>query len=201
MIKIIQCRSGGMVDAADSKSARVHALWGFDSPLRHQFSPPTTPPFSKTFTPRASRKGHSPGPPPGRSVAFPPGFSSKFPLRALGLPALFRDQARRAPTRGAPTVQGDGAASFRDISPQVRAVDQLRALCFASISCGAEGIPGHQSGAVASLGRKSSFTSLRCRGSSVKVWAMSAHTVAPDRSTSPLSIRALMSRERVLSVL
>ena len=24
-----------MVDAADSKSAGVHALWGFESPLRH----------------------------------------------------------------------------------------------------------------------------------------------------------------------
>ena len=47
MIKIIQCRSGGMVDAADSKSARVHALWGFDSPLRHQFSPPRPLRFQK----------------------------------------------------------------------------------------------------------------------------------------------------------
>jgi hypothetical protein len=25
-----------MVDAADSKSARVHPLWEFESPLRHQ---------------------------------------------------------------------------------------------------------------------------------------------------------------------
>ena len=95
-----------MVDAADSKSARVHALWGFDSPLRHQFSPPHDPSVFKNLHAESFQEGSLSRPSSRAKRGVCTGLFEQISSAGLGPARIVPRSGQKGTHKGCPYTVG-----------------------------------------------------------------------------------------------